>query len=789
MLPVHVLKFGGTSLKNASFIRQAVHIIAERKKNAQPVVVVSAIAGVTDRLVELASTAKTNADKALEIVEKLRQFHIDLFNELAPETDIKNNDLDTLFDELKTLVRNSAERDKAYEAWRDHILSFGERASVRLIETALHADNLPAKKQETQHLIKTDNSFGEANVLADETRKNIRRIVNYTEAIPVITGFIGSTEDGTITTLGRSGSDYTASLVADALDADHLEIWTDVNGVLTADPDVVPSAQTIDELNFEDVAELATHGAGVIHSKTIQPIRNRDISLRVRNSHDLNHPGTHIHHEMPSNGNFRSVTVQGPFVYLRLDGEYANALRLLIEENINAHTDSDAFSYWRASQHEPTRFLVCHSLFESLKSTIEEWTAKENIELDIKTDVYKVKKFANELRQDDSSVAYMLRALREKGIQPITINRNYDQRHITLLLPEDEASEAARTINNYWIDGRQTMPLFIAGTGAVGGTLIEQLKNLNHRKFNVEILGRCDSTTLEWKDEKQPTEWPVILQKLNDHPSSNIIFVDATGSEEVARLYPQLFEAGIHVVTPSKLANTFEQSFYNRLRKLARSNDVEFRYETTVGAGLPIISTIKDLQDAGDVISEISGVVSGTMTYLFNQLEEGIPFSKAIADAREKGYAEPDPRDDLSGEDVARKFLTLARETGRQIERQELQVQSLIPDELASVGAETFMEKLPAFDDEWKRRLVKAHEKNATLRYVGRMNDDKIWVGIEEISVQSPIGQLRGTDNLVRISSRNYNITPLIIQGPGAGKRVTASGILADILKVMTTVS
>jgi aspartokinase/homoserine dehydrogenase 1 len=336
-----------------------------------------------------------------------------------------------------------------------------------------------------------------------------------------------------------------------------------------------------------------------------------------------------------------------------------------------------------------------------------------------------------------------------------------------------------------------TIDLFIAGTGAVGGTLIKQLQKLQHPGYEFNLMGSCDSTIAKWGDtvaENETTQWPSILRRLKNSSSSNIVFVDATGSEEVARLYPKLFEAGIHIATPSKLANTFEQSYYNLMRKTAAKHGAHFRYEPTVGAGLPVLSTITDLLKTGDTVTEISGVVSGTMTYLFNQLENGVPFSKAIVDARQKGYAEPDPRDDLSGEDVARKFLTLAREIGLNIERNTLEVESLIPNELASVDQDTFLKRLPKFDESWMDELEKAQENGNTLRYTGRLADGKITIGVQEVSQRSPLGNLKGTDNLFRISSQRYNQTPIIIQGPGAGKEVTAAGVLADILKVADSI-
>ena len=344
----------------------------------------------------------------------------------------------------------------------------------------------------------------------------------------------------------------------------------------------------------------------------------------------------------------------------------------------------------------------------------------------------------------------------------------------------------------------KTLHLFIAGTGAVGGKLIKQLSTISF-SYDLKIIGSCntqnyvfinnDSESIpENLSEGEQTSWPDIIAKLKSLPQKHLLFVDATGSEEVAKLYPQLMDAGIHIVTPSKLANTFNQSYYDTLKQKARANNVHFRYETTVGAGLPIISTITDLLQSGDEIEKVSGVVSGTMTYLFNELEKGTPFSQAIKEARKLGYAEPDPRDDLSGEDVARKFLTIARELGIHIERNHLDVESLIPEELATVDRETFFKRLPEANKYWNQKVARARKTGDALRYTGTLTNGNIFIGVEAVPLDSPLGNLQGTDNLLQIYSKRYSQTPIVIQGPGAGKEVTAGGVLSDILKIASTV-
>jgi bifunctional aspartokinase / homoserine dehydrogenase 1 len=341
-----------------------------------------------------------------------------------------------------------------------------------------------------------------------------------------------------------------------------------------------------------------------------------------------------------------------------------------------------------------------------------------------------------------------------------------------------------------------TANIFIAGVGAVGGALIKQFNKLDHLKYDLKVIGFCNSSKVKWRDGTisadelyggKPKLWDDIIAKLQRFQSENspVIFVDATGSPEVAALYLELLECGIHVVTPSKLANTTDQSYYNSLKQASEFHKARYFYETTVGAGLPVIQTLSNLIESGDKILEVSGVLSGTMTYLFQELERGARFSKAVLQARTLGYAEPDPRDDLSGEDVARKFLIIARTCGLEIERSEIEVESLIPDELSDVDPNSFMSLFADYDQQWQDRINSELKSGNTLRYTGTFKDNKIVIGIESVRKESNLGRLFGTNNLIQIKTERYFDQPLVIQGPGAGKEVTAAGVLADIQKVM----
>ncbi len=796
----HILKFGGTSLQNTDFIKQSAQIVIDRSEQARIFVVVSALEGVTDTLILLADDGNLSSQEITAHVDQLQQKHLDIFDQLADD-DATRNKLIQLFEELKNNLLALYSDTENKPALRDKILSVGERASALIFAAMLSNQGVPAQSFEAQQFIKTDSTFGKANVQPDATRSLIREFLAQSNVVPVVTGFIGSNNEDTITTLGRSGSDYTAGLLADALNADHLEIWTDVDGVLSADPRWVPTAQSIQELSFGDITELSAHGAKVIHPQTIRPIQDQNTSVLVKNSYNPSHPGTAITSGYNSNGALKTITVTGPFVRIQIDERHAYDLLAKIREWNQHEPNGEAIGFERNSDFEPARFLVRQPLFERISDQLAGWSADRDIVLDLQDNLYKVKKFSNHFSDDESLSKRIWTLLENNGLQPITTNRNRDERFISFLFEEQDARLAARLLNDY-LQGNQTVvDLFVAGTGAVGQTLLEQLKSLEPDGIEFRLIGTCNSRNALWNEkgislqndidwsQSEPTNWNRLTENLTRPHRNNLIFVDATGSEQVARLYPQLFESGAHIVTPSKLANTFEQSFFDEIHSLVESQGTSFRYETTVGAGLPVISTIADLKSAGDAITEISGVVSGTMTYLFNQLEQGTPFSQAIVDARELGYAEPDPRDDLSGEDVARKFLTLARTLGLNIEREELEVESLIPNELQTVNQDEFLKKLPNYDTDWQQRIHTARERNETLRYTGRLKNGNIQIGIESVPKDSPIGQLKGTDNLIQIFSELYNQTPLVIQGPGAGKEVTAAGVLSDILKTATSLS
>lgn len=797
---LHVLKFGGTSLKDAECIDRAVNIVKKHNKKARTIVVVSAIGGVTDQLLELTDRGSLTDQELIQGIETLKMHHLSILRELTGPPGAPDRHVIHLIDELEENLKNRPEDPQEQKAWQDLILSYGERLSAYIFSTVLGSKKLEARSYEAHQFVRTNQRFGEAEVCSETTRNLIRQHFQQPNGhIPVITGFIGGTDEEKITTLGRSGSDYTAGLVAEALRADRLEIWTDVDGVLTADPKIVPTAQTLQNLNYEDIEELSRHGAKVIHPKTVSPLHELNIPLKVKNSFNPKHPGTLITADYPSNGNFRSVSFTGPYIHLDIQSNAEESINSIVDASVDQLEDGQsAISHIKSRHNELQISLILKpDQYERIQTELE--SASERDELSFKTEkVYQLKIFNNSLKNNSRLLQQALKILDAKQINPVEIRHAAGRRFASLFVKEDKARLAARLINDHICIDDKRIDVFVAGVGAIGGTLLEQINNLENDDLTIKIIGICNSKSVVWNErglhpaeavnklshKGQHLDWDSLLNRITDETQHNTIFVDATGSAEVAHLYPHLLDNGIHIATPSKIANTFEQEFYDKLHQLKSDNNAYYEYETTVGAALPLLDSIRNLVRTGDQITFISGVVSGSLNYIFDELDKGTPFSEAVVQAREKGYAEPDPRDDLSGEDVARKFLILARMLGYSIEREELSVESLIPDELVKVERSEFLEALHQYDEVWKEKFDEARSRNETLRYVGKLEDGNISVGIRSVPRDSSLGQLKGTDNLVQIFSKRYATNPLIIQGPGAGKDVTAAGVLADILKI-----
>lgn len=805
---LRILKFGGTSLYDAPRIRNAVTIVNRQRKDADVAVVVSALGGVTDEIIALMHLASSSDQAWRERFDLLVRRHHRTLAEFTASGSAAEQEarVDELLGKLDTELSGLQGQSGITDRQNDRILSYGERLSSNIFSAAMIDSGTPSRAHESHRFVRTNNRFGDADVDMVTTVRQIREaLLPMNGSVPIVTGFIGSTPENEITTLGRSGSDYSASLLGEALDAHEVQIWTDVNGVLTADPDIVPTAVTIPQLHYSEVAEMAHFGAKVLHPRTVLPLQARNIPILIKNTLQPDATGTIITRDYEATtGRLRSVSVKKNIIVIALRSKGLDKIhefsyralmalrkrKVAVLFNTAASSDYGITVVVQAAQMEQARV----ALLEEFAGEYDTGRIDTPQMLD---QVSMVTAIGEKLERDLGISGAVLSVLGENGIAPLAMAKGLANRHLSLLLYNREAERAVRLLNDHFCIHPHRVRLFVAGLGAVGGKLLDLLNDLNDPKVDLSIIGACDTDKMAWHPsgipadritgrvgQGQKTDWPFIISHLSKEYPYRTIFVDVTGDPDVARKYPQLLKAGIHVVTPSKRANSFEQEFFDSLMEYTVNKNTHYLYEATVGAGLPVIQTIKDLQRSGDVIRSISGVVSGTMTYLFAKLEEGVPFDRIIRRAKELGITEPDPRDDLSGEDVARKFMILARTAGFRIEREDISVQDLIPEEFRHLSQEDFFGRLPERNDYWRQKVAEARKRDEVLRYTGYLENGKITVGMQSVPVKSALGTLTGTDNLLSLRTERYALSPLVIQGPGAGREVTASGVLADIQKV-----
>jgi bifunctional aspartokinase / homoserine dehydrogenase 1 len=808
---LHVLKFGGSSVANAERIKNSVEIVHRRLAEAKVAVVVSALGGVTDELIAIMDLGCAGDESWKPRFDHLKSRHYTTISQLfesKPESVAPlRHHLDELLDELHQRYNHIQTVGKISASQRDTILSFGERLSCRIFAAALGARGIKAKAFESQHFVRTNDRFGDADVDYETTKQLVNKLLNPVNGtVPVITGFIGSTAQNEITTLGRSGSDFTAGLMGEALNAQFVEIWTDVNGVLTADPNITETAVTIPKLHYSEIAEMAHFGTKVLHPRTVLPLEELNIPIGIYNSFDPFGEGTIITQEYSkTNGTLKSVSLRKDIVLIGVKSKGLDRIQDLLPRAMSALLQAGVQILFNsaASAEFGISFAIEKTNLKTVLKTIQHTFQAEHAlglidDTIVMNEVSMVTVIGDRLVHDLGLSGAVLSVLGENNIAPYAAAKGVANRHFSMILRNDQAYTAVRLLNDHFCVHSQRVRLFIAGIGTIGGALLKQLKEVESEEYDLSIIGACSSQTSVWNaggiepDEltgllaqsPRVTDWDEIIQTLINDYSYRSVFVDMTGSAEVARRYEDLLKSGIHIATPSKRANTFEQAYFDRLMSYTKNKQTHYLFETTAGAGLPIFQTINDLLRSGDRIFKISGVLSGTMTYVFDQLQQGTPFSEVIRNAKKFGYSEPDPRDDLSGEDVARKFLSLARASGYKIERDELEVESLVPDSLRYTSTETFLEQMSQFDSEWSHRIQQAAAKGEVLRYTGVFEHGKIRIGVESVPAHSPLGSLRGTDNQVALYSHRYRESPIIIQGPGAGAEVTAAGLFADIQKI-----
>lgn len=812
--PIHVHKFGGTSVATPERIREVVRLVRQEPGAAQRVVVVSALGGVTDTLIGAIEAASKRTGEHEAIIEQLRERHEAALEALVrpEEQDALREATEARWQEVSELLDGIYLLRECTPRSRDAVIGMGERLSAPLVAAAFRAAGEEAVDLDARRFIRTDAAFGEANVLFGETRALVQQQFSDVRAsqVAVVTGFVASTSDGVTTTLGRSGSDYTATILARALDAERVVIWTDVDGVLSADPRLVPDAFPLERLSYREAAELAYFGAKVLHPRTMRPLQEEGIPLLIKNTLNPKAPGTLISSEtMQVARHVKAVTTIRAVTVVMIEGAgmvgvpgiSARALSALAARRVSVLMISQASS--EQSLCLVIRAADAATVTEALHATFEYEIARGDISrITTRPMGAVVSAVGDQMRQRPGIAGRMFSTLGHAHVNVLAIAQGAAETNISAVVDDADVQKAVSVLHQTFALEHRPVYLVVIGTGVVGRALLEILEEQAMRLRrgggpDLRLIGLANSRQGVWDegglpfgealDRLQTSGVPIDLDDLTGRllrsPLGRLLVVDATASEGVARRYETLLQNSIAVVTPNKRAGTLEQTFYDALKQAVRRCGTPYFYETTVGAGLPVISTLRDLLHSGDRIERIEGVFSGTLAFLFDRLAAGDRFSEAVRAARGKGYTEPDPRDDLQGEDVARKALILAREMGLKAERADIRVESLVPASMMDVSTDAFMDGLEAQDAVWEERVAAASAEGKQLRYLGRVEDGCLRVGVEVVGPPSPFAHLRGTDNMIAFTTARYRERPLVVQGPGAGPAVTAAGILADVVK------
>lgn len=797
-----VLKFGGRSLANGNGIERVISIILDKIDSGDNcTIVLSARGSSTDQLESLLDAA-SRGENYLEAFDEFKSYQ----NVPAPEVDLSSE-----FDLLQKILEGVALLGDYSDKIKDQILAQGELLSVKIVSHLLRKRGVDAVEVDSRKLFKTDDQFGKAMVLEAVSKENVKKFyARNPEKVLIVTGFIASDANNNTTTLGRNGSNYSASLLANFLDAAELQNYTHVNGIYTANPDLVANAKMISELTYQEANELASFGANILHAKTIIPLVEKNIPLRLLNTFDADNSGTLITSRATSKG-IRSVTVQDQVSLINLEGRGllgkigvdARIFSTLSHGGISVSIISQGSSergigFVVASDDAQKALDLLHKEFE------QDLLTKDVTRIYVKDDLAIVSIIGQNLA--NFHVAY--NALSFNKVHPVLINNTITGDNICLVLEKKDLNKAVNVIHGQIFGVSKNINIAIFGVGLVGGTLIEQVLEskkdvLKRRNINLNIFALANSKQLFLNKEGVDSDWQTALKEVEpgytindlisyarDNHLENLIAVDNTASTAFIQNYLPLAENGFDLVSSNKIANTVSYDYYKALRATLKRNEKNYLYETNVGAGLPLVDTIKLLHHSGENITRINGVFSGSLSYLFNHYSvQDKPFSEVLKEAVSKGFTEPDPREDLSGNDVARKLLILARELDLENEFEDVVIQNLIPENLRDGSADSFLSKLDELDAPYEK-IKEAQEKGHVLRYVGVLSGDlsqrkgNLEVKLVSVSENSSLGQVKGSDSIFEIYTESYGERPLVIQGAGAGDKVTARGVFGDILRL-----
>jgi len=813
-----VLKFGGSSVANSSCIQRVTTIVQRYLEEGQQfAVVVSALGGLTDLLLKMGACAKEGSKGYEPLITEFLQRHYEVVEQLIPaekQSGVKE-ELVKAADELNDLLHGVFLIKELTPRTNDYILSFGERCSAYLVSKVLWYKGVNATHLDARKVIRTNDAFGRAKVNIDISYRQIADFFSQTDELQIITGFIGSTERGETTTLGRGGSDYTVSLFGAALDAEAIEIWTDVTGVMTADPNKVAKALPVRHLTYQEALEMSHFGAKVIYPATVIPAMEKKIPIYIKSTFEPDQVGTLItEHPKPDEHLIKGISsidkvslilLQGSALVGAVASHTYRLFQCLANYQVNIILITQG-----SSEHN-----ICFAV-KPEEALIAKRAIEEEFELEIRSkymdpvvveDNFSIIAVIGENMKSRPGIsARLFLALGKNGVNVGVTSQGSSERNISVAIRKKDEIKALNAIHEaFFLSDTYSLNLFIVGVGLIGSTLLKQIKahmdflrKAQHVEMNVVALANSkrmlfdiDGINLKnWQDQLNASEERMDIKQFIDTMKSlnmrNSIFIDNTADPKISQYYGEILDASISISTPNKVAPSGQYQSYQDLKELAYERGVKFMYETNVGAGLPVITTISDLVNSGDIILKIEGVLSGSLSYIFNTFQKGEgKFSEIVKEAQEKGFTEPDPREDLGGADVARKLTILARESGVALEREAIQVKPILPEVcITAPSVEAFYAQLANHDAVFEQKREQAVKAGKALRYIGTIENGKAFISLQEVDTHSDFYHLSGSDNMIVFTTERYKERPLVIKGPGAGAEVTAAGVFAEIIRI-----